>query len=124
MLSKIVLVFFLATLAVSFAKVRKKQKEYKKCNNRRFFFYHTQDDHENELINTALGSGTNLLREFSKLVADDADKYSLDLNSLYKKYEIPAKASQAKSYLQSQVCTRLLSNPAVVCEVGGNVRKI
>jgi len=80
MLSKTVLVFFLATLAVSLAK----------------------EDHENELINTALGSGTNLMREFSKIVADDADKYSLDLNSLYKKYEIPAKASQAKSYLQSQ----------------------
>lgn len=62
-----------------------------------------QDEHENELITAALGSGTNLLREFSKMITDDADKYSLDLNSLYKKYEIAAKTEQARSYLQMQV---------------------
>jgi len=80
MLSKIVLVVVLATLSVSLAK----------------------DEHNNELINAALGTGTNLLREFSKIVTDDAEKYSIDLNSLYKKYEISAKADQAKSFLQTQ----------------------
>lgn len=43
------------------------------------------------------------MKEFSKLVADDPDKLSLDLNSLYKKYEIAAKAEQAKGYMQTQV---------------------
>lgn len=62
-----------------------------------------KDEHNNELISAALGTGTNLLREFSKIVTDDAEKYSVDLNSLYKKYEIPAKADQVKSYLQTQV---------------------
>jgi len=80
MLSKTILVVFLATLSVSLAK----------------------DEQANELVNTVLGTGTNLLREFSKIVTNDADKYSLDLNSLYKKYEISAKADQAKSFLQTQ----------------------
>lgn len=62
-----------------------------------------QDDHDNDLLPTLLSSATNVGREFSKFVADDADKYSVDLNSLYKKYEIASKAEQAKSFLQSQV---------------------
>lgn len=36
-------------------------------------------------------------------VPEDAEKYSLDFPSLYKKYEIAAKAEQAKSFAQSQV---------------------
>jgi len=78
MLAKLILVLSLATLAMSFAK------------------------EENELLDTSLNTGTNLLREFSKLVAEDPDKYSVDLKSLYKKYEIADKTEQAKSYLQSQ----------------------
>lgn len=61
-----------------------------------------QDDVENELLTTSLNAGTNVLRDLVKLVTDD-DKYSLDFNSLYKKYEIESKAEQAKSFLQSQV---------------------
>lgn len=43
------------------------------------------------------------MREASKYVTDDSDKYSLDLNALYKKYEIAAKAEQARNFLHSQV---------------------
>lgn len=60
-------------------------------------------DQEYELINTALGAGTNIMRELSKAVADNPDKYSFDLNHLYKKYEIASKAEQAKSFIQTQV---------------------
>jgi len=49
-----------------------------------------------------LGSGTNILREFSKLTTDD-DRFALDLNALYKKYEIASKADQARSFLQTSV---------------------
>jgi len=58
-----------------------------------------KDDHD-ELLNTVLGSGTNMLREFSKLTTDD-DRFALDLNALYKKYEIEAKADQARNLLQN-----------------------
>lgn len=60
-------------------------------------------DEQDELVHQVLGTGTVLMKEFSKLVADDPDKLSLDLNSVYKKYEVAAKADQARSYLQSQV---------------------
>jgi len=43
------------------------------------------------------------MKEASKYIANDPDKYSVDLNSLYKKYEIEAKAEQARNMLQSQV---------------------
>lgn len=76
MLAKIVLVCFLMT-GVSLAK----------------------DDHD-ELLNTVLGSGTNMFREFSKLTMDD-DRFALDLNALYKKYEIASKADQVRSVLQT-----------------------
>ncbi|XP_050428130.1 uncharacterized protein LOC126838067 [Adelges cooleyi] len=81
MLAKIVFVLCLTTAAFAFSK----------------------DEHEqHELINSVLGSVTNVGKEFSKLVSDDPDKYSVDLNSLYKKYELASKAEQAKSFLQSQ----------------------
>lgn len=51
----------------------------------------------------ALGTGTNLLREVLKLASDDAEKYAVDLNSLYKKYEIAAKVEQAKNVLETEV---------------------
>ncbi|KAE9535937.1 hypothetical protein AGLY_007838 [Aphis glycines] len=76
MLAKIVLACFLMT-GVSLAK----------------------DDHD-ELLNTVLGSGTNMLKEFSKLTTDD-DRFALDLNALYKKYEIESKADQARNFLQT-----------------------
>jgi len=43
------------------------------------------------------------LKEASKYMTDDADRYSLDLNALYKKYEIAAKAEQARNFLHTQV---------------------
>jgi len=43
-----------------------------------------------------------MLREFSKLTTDD-DRFALDLNALYKKYEIEAKADQARNILQTSV---------------------
>jgi len=43
------------------------------------------------------------LKEASKYITDDPDRYSLDLNALYKKYEIAMKAEQAKNFVQSQV---------------------
>jgi len=43
-----------------------------------------------------------MLKEFSKLTTDD-DRFALDLNALYKKYEIASKAEQARSFLQTQV---------------------
>ncbi|XP_022165539.1 uncharacterized protein LOC111030389 [Myzus persicae] len=81
MLAKIFLVVFLTTSVVTLAK----------------------DDHESELVNSVLGTGTVLMREASKYVTDDSDKYSLDLNALYKKYEIAAKAEQARNFLHSQI---------------------
>jgi len=43
------------------------------------------------------------MKEASKYIADDPDKYSLDLNALYKKYEIAAKAEQARNIIHAQV---------------------
>ncbi|MBO8666436.1 hypothetical protein INO76_15520, partial [Staphylococcus aureus] len=34
---------------------------------------------------------------------DDPDKYSVDLNALYKKYEIAAKAEQARNIIHNQL---------------------
>jgi len=60
-----------------------------------------KDDHDNELLNTILGSGTNMLKEFSRLTTDD-DRFAYDLNALFKKYEIANKAEQARSFMQTQ----------------------
>uniref|UniRef100_A0A2S2PLM0 Uncharacterized protein n=1 Tax=Schizaphis graminum TaxID=13262 RepID=A0A2S2PLM0_SCHGA len=79
MLAKIIFVCFLMTGVMSLPK----------------------DDHDTELLNTILGSGTNMLKEFSRLTTDD-DRFALDLNALYKKYEIASKADQARSFLQTQ----------------------
>lgn len=43
------------------------------------------------------------MKEASKYIADDPDKYSVDLNGLYKKYEIAAKAEQARNIVHAQV---------------------
>ncbi|XP_060878796.1 uncharacterized protein LOC132951097 [Metopolophium dirhodum] len=79
MLAKIFLVVFLTTGVMTFAK------------------------DENELVSSALGTGTTFMKEASKYIADDPDKYSVDLNALYKKYEIGAKAEQARNMLQAQI---------------------
>ncbi|VVC30772.1 Hypothetical protein CINCED_3A021717 [Cinara cedri] len=78
MLAKTFLVVFLAIIAVSIAKG------------------------DENVINVALDSGSHILKAILKSVSDDGEKYALDFNSLYKKYEIDTKAEQAKSFLESQ----------------------
>ncbi|CAI6343598.1 unnamed protein product [Macrosiphum euphorbiae] len=77
MLAKIFLVVFLTTSVMTFAK------------------------DENELVSSVLGTGTVFMKEASKYISDDQDKYSVDLNALYKKYEIAAKAEQARNMVHS-----------------------
>jgi len=43
------------------------------------------------------------MKEASKYATDDPEKYSLDLYALYKKYEIAAKAEQARNFIHNQV---------------------
>ncbi|XP_050536054.1 uncharacterized protein LOC126902630 isoform X2 [Daktulosphaira vitifoliae] len=64
-----------------------------------------KSDDQNELVHTVLNSMSNVGRELSKVISDDSDKYSVDFNGLYKKYEVDNKAEDAKKFLQNQFKT-------------------
>lgn len=64
---------------------------------------------EDDLVNTVLSSGTNIIKEVAKVASSEPDKYSVDLNGLYKKFEVEEKANQARSYLQTQVKTNQIT---------------
>ncbi|VVC30770.1 Hypothetical protein CINCED_3A021011 [Cinara cedri] len=78
MLAKIVLVIFLATITVSFAK------------------------NDDNVVNVALNSGSHIINHILNQDSDEQEKYIVDLNSYYKKYDIDSKLENVKSHFKTQ----------------------